>query len=678
MKRHTPTWLKTVLAIFLVAGGFYITWFLEGLPVPSQLLPSPVVEEAATALQATVVPANKPAEAILLPTLQPEVASSHQSMTQAEEQLASLAALDVPIHNPVDLVGRLTGEYGLPLSIPFREVPLEVGDEETFWVSNSDTHEAFQVRAILRVITDHSYFWTQAGVPYDGPAYTAMANIFESQIYPRTRAFFGSEWTPGVDNDPRLHVLFASGLGNGLAGYSSSTDEYTPAVNPRSNARELFVMNADGLTPGSEFTLAVLAHEFQHMIHWYQDINEETWFNEGLAELSALINGYPQTVFAQRYTRHSDTQLTDWEEEGSNGAHYGASYLFFTYLLDRFGEGFAQALPGLQSNGLAAVDDQLALESLVNPADGTAYTAEDVFAEWAAATYLNDPTIADGRYSYSSLPSLIGTEPTALITSCGSYQLASEVSQFGVDIYEFTCRGKNTLEFQGTTDVPILPVQPASGEFAFWSFRGDESDTTLTRQFDLSQAGGDVLLTYKTWYDLEADFDYVYVEASRDGRVWQILQTPGGTDANKTGSNYGFGYNGQSRGWQVETVNLSDFRGGQVWLRFEYVTDAAINGEGFLVDDIQIPAIGYDEDFESGDGGWQGAGFTRIRNQMPQKYLITLIEFGKETRVTPLEVPAGARLSIPLDFGVSPKIALIISGATRYITTPAAYQLTVH
>jgi len=678
MKRHTPTWLKIVLAILLVISGFYFIWFLEGQPVPSQRLPSPVGEFAAPAADSAILPSSKPSGVILPSAQQPAALASHQSMTPAEEQLARLSELDVPIHNPVDLVGRLTGEYGLPLSIPPREEILQVGDEESFWVSNADTHEIFQVHAILRAITDHSYFWTQAGVPYDGPVYSAMANIFEDKIYPQTRAYFGSEWTPGVDNDPRLHVLFASGLGSGLAGYFSSTDEYTTAVNPQSNRRELFVMNADGLTPGSEFTLAVLAHEFQHMIHWYQDINEETWFNEGLSELSALINGYPQTMFAQRFIRHPDTQLTDWEEEGSNSAHYGASFLFFTYLLDRFGEDFIQALPGLQPNGLAAIDEQLSIENQMNQATGKIYTADEVFAEWATATYLNDPSVADGRFSYPSLPSFIGIQPATLVSSCENYQLATEVSQFGVDIVEFACQGKRTLEFLGATEVPILPIQPASGDYAFWSFRGDESDMTLTRQIDLSRAGSDVQLSYKAWFDLEADFDYVYLEVSRDGRIWQILQTPGGTDLNKTGSNYGFGYNGQSRGWRLETVDLSEYRGEQIWVRFEYVTDAAINGEGFVVDDIQIPAIGYFENFETGDGGWQGAGFTRIRNRLPQKYLVTLIEFGKETRVTPLAVQSDGRISIPLDFGSSPRAALIISGATRYITTQATYQLMLH
>ena len=48
----------------------------------------------------------------------------------------------------------------------------------------------------------------------------------------------------------------------------------------------------------------------------------------------------------------------------------------------------------------------------------------------------------------------------------------------------------------------------------------------------------------------------------------------------------------------MEEVDLSQFAGQKVQIRFEYITDAAVNGEGFLLDDVQIDAINYQEDFE--------------------------------------------------------------------------------
>ena len=37
---------------------------------------------------------------------------------------------------------------------------------------------------------------------------------------------------------------------------------------------------------------------------------------------------------------------------------------------------------------------------------------------------------------------------------------------------------------------------------------------TLTRDFDFTSASGPLTLKYHTWYDLEKDYDYVFLEAS--------------------------------------------------------------------------------------------------------------------------------------------------------------------
>ncbi len=73
-------------------------------------------------------------------------------------------------------------------------------------------------------------------------------------------------------------------------------------------------------------------------------------------------------------------------------------------------------------------------------------------------------------------------------------------------------------------------------------------------------------------------------------------------------------------------VDLSDYAGKEIQLRFEYITDAAVNGEGFLLDDVSIPAIDYFSDFETDLGGWQPEGWVRIQNRLPQTFELSLIE----------------------------------------------------
>ena len=81
-------------------------------------------------------------------------------------------------------------------------------------------------------------------------------------------------------------------------------------------------------------SLAVLAHEFQHMIHWHLDRNEETWMNEGFSEVATLLNDYDVGGFDFAYARNPDQTLTYWPSEpGTAGGHYGQSFLFMSSML---------------------------------------------------------------------------------------------------------------------------------------------------------------------------------------------------------------------------------------------------------------------------------------------------------------------------------------------------------
>ncbi|MEZ4676483.1 MAG: hypothetical protein R2932_19840 [Caldilineaceae bacterium] len=56
------------------------------------------------------------------------------------------------------------------------------------------------------------------------------------------------------------------------------------------------------------------------------------------------------------------------------------------------------------------------------------------------------------------------------------------------------------------------------------------------------------------------------------------------------------------------------YAGEAIWIRFEYVTDDAANASGWLIDDLQIPAIGYSTDFESDLAGWESEGWLLTDN----------------------------------------------------------------
>src|SRR6266705_97975 len=63
-------------------------------------------------------------------------------------------------------------------------------------------------------------------------AFQSSANTFETKIYPTDRATFGSEWSPGIDDDVHLTILNAVGLGSASAGTSPRRMNTPPASIP--------------------------------------------------------------------------------------------------------------------------------------------------------------------------------------------------------------------------------------------------------------------------------------------------------------------------------------------------------------------------------------------------------------------------------------------------------------
>ena len=213
---------------------------------------------------------------------------------------------------------------------------LALDDTDSFWVTDNQQipPRQFQAEATLKYITPHSYWWIQDGFSVNEASLKRSAERFENNTYPTNRAFFGSEWSPGVDSDAHVHIFM--GDVPGVAGYFSASNEYTVLAEPYSNEREMFFINLKAISPGNDYFDSVLAHEFQHMIHWYEDRNEDTWVNEGMSELATFINGYGASNFMGAFALTPDTQLTGWADTpGAALANYGGSFLFMSYFLWR-------------------------------------------------------------------------------------------------------------------------------------------------------------------------------------------------------------------------------------------------------------------------------------------------------------------------------------------------------
>jgi immune inhibitor A len=666
MNQRTLLIIGIVLLVAVIAcvacvalGGFGALWFLSEEP----------------GLLSTLSEFSPPTESS---SADPTPADFQSGEMPSDETLLVLENTIVPDNDPEDLAGRLKGVENIPDTVPFPG-EYNIGDRRSFWVTNNDTNENFQTDAVLRYEGPVAYFWVEEGVSYDEGDLVALAQEFENDIVPTDREFFGQEFFPGIDNDPHIYVLYTTGIGFNVAGYFSSNDGIHPLANEFSNAAEMFVFNADNSPLDDVYTYGVLAHEMQHMIHASRDANETSWINEGMSELASSLNGYGACDFGSEYLIDPDLQLNDWpNDDTATTPHYGAGCLFVTYFLERFGNEATQALVADPANGMDSVDGVLLAQGITDPVTGAPTVGDDVVLDWTIANYLGDTSFADGRYGYPQFPDVLSfpVSETESVSDCDSSPQTRSVNQYGADYIRITCGAEATLRFEGSTSTGLLPASAYSGEYAFWSNKGDVSDMTLTRAFDFTGVSGDLNLSFQTWYDIETDWDYVYLLGStNNGDDWEFITTPSGTDTNPTGNSYGWGFTGLSGGgnvseWAQETVDISQFAGEQVLLRFEYVTDAAVNGEGFMIDDITIDEIGYSEDFEAGDGGWEALGFARVTNVLPQTFRLALINHDTET-VDYIDIPDGNVVDVPLN---GDDVTLVVIGTTRFTRQTAAYR----
>jgi immune inhibitor A len=339
-----------------------------------------------------------------------------------------------------------------------------------------------------------------------------------------------------------------TGMGE-LPGAFGYADEYTAAVLPESNEAEMIYLDPDAWRIGEEQYLGALTHEFQHMIQWNNEGNEAHWLDEGMSQLAERVAGFRSVSSHFFFLRQSRTQLNAWVESRPDQArHYGAAYLYALYLQERLGDDFVRSLARHPSESLASVNATLAEQ-------GLDLTADDLFADWIVANYLDDPSLADGRYGYQS-ETLGPICPRQRYTALPAKK-TNTLPQYSADYIEIDRQGQFTIDFQGAVTAPLIPTEAHSGQSFWWSNRGDNAETYVVRGFDLSGLD-EATLQFWTWFDIQESADWACVSVSTDGgQTWEF---PEGQQA-KPGQYYpcyvGRSGMGDQPRWVMEEMDLS-------------------------------------------------------------------------------------------------------------------------
>ena len=620
---------------------------------------------------------------LLTPVVGSSLAFCETAPAAAFDTLDLLTRTEPAAGDRIEQAQRLQGIADIPRVPAEGAAPVSTGTRASFSITNMDTDLQSTVTAVMRYATPHVYFWVEEGLSPDIESIRTLVDLFEEKIYPANREFFGSEWTPGIDGDPHLYILYARGLGNGIGGYFSSTDEVPRQAHPNSNEHEMFYLNADAVLLSPAYAGGILAHEFQHMIHWKADHNEDSWLNEGFAELAVLRNGFNLGGFDWLYLSRTDIQLNDWPPVTDYRSiyHYGGSFLFVEYFFSRFGEDATRALVRNTKNGMAGIDDTLRSFGASDPVSGRPLTADDVMSDFAVALLLDDPALEDGRYDFTDYE--VPQEPSMAETfsTCPTGIIERTPLEYSIEYVNIGCSGDWRVSFAGQTTQKALPVDPVEGVYYAWSNRGDESDMTLTRAFDLPD-GAPATLEYSLWFDIEKDYDFAYLEISTDdGESWTVLHPPSAAVSFMNANSFGPGWTGTNGGstaqWIDEKVDLTPYAGKRVLVRFEYITDLAQNEEGLLVDNIRIPEIGYATGFEDGLDGWEANGFVRLQNILPQTFRVRLVRFGDQVTVKDIVLDDTMSGELTLSLQAGEHAVLVVVPITRYTNQTTYYRMEI-
>ena len=267
-----------------------------------------------------------------------------------------------------------------------------------------------------------------------------------NDIYDWVTAIFGDPWGPHdqpflipEEYGDEVHILLFEVEDAG--GYYSAVNNYLrmPGAPYRgiehSSERLLFYALASELAqqdgprweitdPGPSYTISTLAHELQHMIHFYQKVVKhdfeplsEAWLNEMASDVAEdfvadkLMGagrrgvaydeptaGEPENPQGRlpTYNYYNYLQATTWVWDPPLFGYYAINYALGAYLARTYG--------GAPLFGAIVQNDRSGIEAieagLTDQGHGVSF--EDLLVDWAVANLLSDDTQAPHPYRYNS------------------------------------------------------------------------------------------------------------------------------------------------------------------------------------------------------------------------------------------------------------------------------------
>ena len=299
-------------------------------------------------------------------------AAPHQCGTRLVEELAE----ELPLPDPPLQAGKPAASQDPP--------EINVGSRQQFPVAGNPR----LVQATCRYAGERVFVfvedrqWDTNGGSILQSHVDAVADLFERStpadpgrgIHDLCTEAFGA--VPDVDGYPQVFLLILDIPDSRLVGFFDARVAGHEVPEMR---RDILYLDEWFLRRQAYLARGTLAHEFQHLIHWGHDRDEEIWLNEGMSGYAEALTGFPEadSTAVGAFLQRPGAGLTRWRGEAWN---YGSTYLFSAFLAERYGDALIRSVVAEPENGIDGIDAAFSGLGL----DGD---FEEAWARWTLGNY---------------------------------------------------------------------------------------------------------------------------------------------------------------------------------------------------------------------------------------------------------------------------------------------------
>ena len=338
-----------------------------------------------------------------------------------------------------------------------QRIEQEVGSTREFIVPDvsSYPYDYYTINATLMINGPNSLIYSNT-TSVSSDDLNTINDSFENVVYPRLTDFFGTP--PDIDNNNKTILLIfdiIDGLSGGsfVAGFFYSLNQYFnselhPSDRYSNEGEILFLDEITGGSLGSP-NIDTIAHELQHLIHYGNDEDEETWLDEGASMFAEYLiggdafSGGVGTAFQSQ----PHVSLTYWDPMGDLAlANYGAAYTFYLYLAEQYGGNtLIQDMVTREENGISSVSGALS-------AKGYNFPFNELFRNWTIANFLDERGFTNGSYGYYNDSVIVNIENTYSTSPLESTY--NSVSYYGTDYLYFNYPSNLPFTFEFQSESP--------------------------------------------------------------------------------------------------------------------------------------------------------------------------------------------------------------------------------